>query len=411
MMKTARILSQGDEITTGATVDTNSAWLAERLWMHGVRVLGTASAPDDVELLVRLFQDSSRDCELLVSTGGLGPTTDDVTAEAAARAAGVPLVESAAALEQVRARFRVIGRPMTASNAKQALLPRGAELLENPAGTAPGFAFDLGRARIFCFPGVPRELYVMAERHLFPWLAAQGSVPLQRRRFHICGVGESVLQDRLKDMALGDGVRIGYKTWLPYNTIVLYGDPGAADGLAQAAAELRRRLGEDLLGEDETTLPEAVGRLLQARGWTVALAESCTAGGAGALLTEVPGSSAWFRGGVVAYADDVKTALLGVPAGLLAEHGAVSEECARAMAEGVRRAVGTDVSVSITGIAGPDGGTPDKPVGTVCFGLALPAGTLTRRAHFGIRGRDLVRALAAATALEWLRRHLARPEA
>jgi nicotinamide-nucleotide amidase len=409
MAKTARILAQGDEITTGATLDTNSAWIAERLWMRGIRVLGTASAPDDPGLLVRLLTDAARDCDLLVSSGGLGPTSDDVTAGAAAQAMGVPLVERPEALEQIRERFRMLGRPMTPSNAKQALLPHGAALLENPAGTAPGFAVDLGKARAFFFPGVPRELHVMAEQHLFPWLDAQGLQPMLRRRFHVCGVGESMLQDRLRDLALPDGVRLGYKTWLPYNTVVLYGEPGAGDGLARAADGVRERLGEDVLGEDEVTLPIAVGRALQERSWTVALAESCTAGGAAALLTEVPGSSAWFRGGVVAYANDVKTALLGVPEALLAAHGAVGEECARAMAEGVRRAVGTDVGVSITGVAGPDGGTAERPVGTVCFGLALPAETLARTIRFGIRGRDRVRALAAATALEWLRRRLARP--
>ncbi|MBI5500262.1 MAG: CinA family nicotinamide mononucleotide deamidase-related protein [Deltaproteobacteria bacterium] len=406
MAKTARIVAQGDEITTGATLDTNSAWLAERLFDRGIRVLGTASAPDDLDLLARLLLDSSRDCDLLISTGGLGPTTDDVTTEAVGKALGVPLEERAEALEQIRARFRVIGRPMTPSNRKQALLPRGTALLENPAGTAPGFAVDLGRARAFFFPGPPHELHVMADRHLFPWLQEQGSAPLLRRRFHVCGVGESVLQDRLADLALPAGVRLGYKTWLPFNSILLYGETDAAEPLARAAIEVRARLGEDLLGEDDETLPQVVGRLLLARGWTMALAESCTAGGAAALATEVPGSSAWFKGGVVAYSNDVKTGLLGVPATLLAEHGAVSEECAGAMAEAVRRAAAADVGVSITGIAGPDGGSPQKPVGLVCFGLALPHATSTRTVRFGIRGRDRVRSMAAATALEWLRRKL-----
>ncbi|MBI5486905.1 MAG: CinA family nicotinamide mononucleotide deamidase-related protein [Deltaproteobacteria bacterium] len=407
MAKTARLVAQGDEITTGATIDTNSAWLAERLFERGIRVLGTGSAPDDLDLLTRLLLDSSRDCDLVISTGGLGPTTDDVTAEAVAKALGVPLVENAEALEQIRARFRVIGHPMTPSNAKQALLPRGAGLLENPAGTAPGFAVDLGRSRAFFFPGPPHELHVMADRHLFPWLEAQGTAPLLRRRFHVCGVGESVLQDRLADLALPEGVRLGYKTWLPFNTVLLYGEPDAVERLERAAVDVRARVGENLLGEDDETLPQVVGRLLLARGWTMALAESCTAGGASALATEVPGSSAWFKGGVVAYSNEVKTKLLGVPEALLAEHGAVSEQCAGAMAEGARRATGADVGASITGIAGPDGGSPDKPVGLVCFGLALPAETSTRTVRFGIRGRDRVRTMAAATALEWLRRRLA----
>ena len=162
----------------------------------------------------------------------------------------------------------------------------------------------------------------------------------------------------------------------------------------------------DLLGEDEETLPLVIGRLLLERHWTLGLAESCTAGGAAALATEVPGSSAWFKGGVVAYADEVKTKLLGVSPAILTGHGAVSEECARAMAEGVRTATGADVGVSITGVAGPGGGTPEKPPGLVCFGLALPGETSSRTVRYGFRGRDRVRSMAAATALEWLRRKL-----
>jgi len=411
-MRTARILAQGDEITTGATIDTNSAWVAEQLGRYGVRVLGLAAAPDDVDLLARMLADAARDCDLLVSGGGLGPTTDDVTAEAAARAAGVPLVESAEALEQVRARFARMGRPMSTSDAKQARIPRGAQLLENPAGTAPGFALSLGAARAFFFPGVPRELRAMVDRHLVPWLAADGATPQLRRRFHVCGLGESLLQDRLADLALPPGVRLGYKTRLPYNTVVVYGESETREARQrfEAACEaVRGRLAEDRFGEDDETLPEVVGRLLLARRWALATAESCTAGGTAALVTEVPGSSAWFRGGVVAYANDVKRDLLGVPTALLERHGAVSEECARAMAEGVRRAMHADVGISVTGIAGPEGGTAEKPVGTVCFALALPDGTRTRTVRFPPFGRDRVRALAAATALEWLRRQLGRP--
>lgn len=411
-MRTARVLAQGDELTTGATVDTNSAWVAEQLGRRGVRVLGLCAAPDDVDLLARMLGDAARDCDLLVSGGGLGPTTDDVTAEAAARAAGVPLVESPEALAQVRARFARMGWEMSPSNAKQALVPRDAEVLENPAGTAPGFALPLGRARAFFFPGVPRELRLMVERHLVPWLEAGGATPLLRRRFHVCGVGESLLQDRLADIVPPPGVRLGYKTWLPYNTVVVYGAAESDEERARfdgTCIEVRARLGEDRFGEDDETLPGVVGRLLAGRGWTLGLAESCTAGGAAALVTETPGSSAWFRGGVVAYANEVKRGLLGVPAELLERHGAVSEECAGAMAVGVRSAVGAEVGVSITGIAGPDGGTPDKPVGTVCYGLALPGRTRTRTVRFAPFGRDRVRSLAAAAALEWLRRQLARP--
>jgi len=409
MTRRARILAQGDEIVTGATLDTNSAWLAERLWMRGVRVLEISAVPDDLELLAQQVAEAGRDCELIVSGGGLGPTTDDCTAEAVAKALGVPLVESPEGLEQIRARFQRIGRPMGPSNRKQALLPEGSTLLENPVGTAPGFAVPIGQARAFFFPGVPRELKAMAEQHLLGWLDRTGAVPMLRRRFHVSGVGESALQDRLQSLVLPEGVRIGYKTWLPYNSILLYGDRSVADAeqhFERASAEVRIRLGEDVFGEDDTTLPKALGVALRERGLTLALAESCTAGGACALVTEIAGSSAWFRGGVVSYADAIKTEVLGVPEQVLAEHGAVSEPCARAMAEGVRRITQADIGVSITGIAGPDGGSAEKPVGTVCFGMALPTQTLSRTTLFGLPGRDRVRALAAAAALEWTRRRL-----
>ncbi|MCI0340803.1 MAG: CinA family nicotinamide mononucleotide deamidase-related protein [Planctomycetales bacterium] len=410
MTLTARILSQGDELTTGATQDTNAGWLARFLWERGAWVLGIASAPDDLEAISRLYTEAARDCDLFVSTGGLGPTDDDYSAEAAAKTAGVGLREDADAARRVRAWFRRMNRPMPECNLKQARFPEGAEILENPVGTAPGFAMTIGRARAFFFPGVPRELYVMAEKHLAPWLVARGARPSLRRRFHCCGVGESTLQERLEGLRAPEGIRIGYKTWMPFNSVVLYGDPGvaaAADAMAGLGAEVRNRLGEDCFGEDEATLASVVGGLLQARGWTVGVAESCTAGMAAAMLTEVPGSSAWVRGGVVAYASGLKTGLLGVPEALLAAHGAVSEEVARAMAEGARRTAGADAGIGITGIAGPDGGTPEKPVGMVCFGLATPHETLARTVRYGDRGRALVRTLAAATALDWLRRRLA----
>ncbi len=409
---TARILSQGDELTTGATQDTNAGWLARFLWERGARVLGMAAVPDDLEAIARLYADAGGDCDLIVSTGGLGPTDDDYSAEAAAKAAGVGLREDADAARHVRAWFRRFNRPMPECNLKQARFPEGAEILENPVGTAPGFAMTIGRARAFFFPGVPRELTVMAEKHLTPWLTARGGRPSLRRRFHCCGVGESTLQERMEGLRAPDGIRIGYKTWMPFNSVVLYGDPGtagAAEAMTALGTEVRKRLGEDCFGEDEEALASVVGAALRSRGWTVAVAESCTAGMAAAMLTEVPGSSAWVRGGVVAYANEVKTRLLGVPEPVLATHGAVSEGVARAMAEGARRAAGADVGIGITGIAGPDGGTPEKPVGMVCLGLATPRETLAKAVRFGDRGRDFVRTLAAATALDWLRRRLASP--
>jgi len=409
MSLTAIVLAQGDEIVTGSTQDTNSSWLACELRARGVQVVGMAAAPDDELALAALFRDAAQRADLVVSGGGLGPTTDDVTADAAARAASVPLVFDAEAWRQVVERFQTFRRDVPDCNRKQAMIPRAAQRLDNPVGTAPGFALDVGRCRLFCLPGVPRELIAMAGLHVWPWLERQGLPPQRKKALHICGVGESTLQERLADLVLPVGIRIGYQARFLFNTVVLYADSTHADAelrLAQATAAVRGRIGTDVFGEDAATLPAVVGELLQRRGWRLAVAESCTAGGLGALITEVAGSSDWFVGGVIAYDNAVKGELLEVSAEVLQQHGAVSEPCAQAMAEGVRRRLGVEVGLSITGIAGPGGGAPDKPVGTVCFGLASPDETRTRRMTFGDRGRDVVRTAAAASALEWLRRHL-----
>lgn len=402
----ACIIAQGDEIVRGATQDTNSVSLAASLSARGVLVTGHISVRDDAREIAEALASAAQDVELLICSGGLGPTDDDLTALAVGRAAALPLVESPLALQQIADRYAALGRPMPSSNRKQALLPLGATLLENPAGTAPGFALDLRRARAFFFPGVPHELDVMTELYLWPWLAARGlSAPLTRR-LHVCGVGESELQDRLQRIPLPPSVRLGYKAWAPYNTIVLYGDAARQGELDSVTVQVQQRLGVDCFGEDDDSLAMALGRLLRERGLTLAVAESCTGGGIGAMLTSAPGSSDWFLGGVIAYANTIKQRQLAVPTEVLETQGAVSEACAASMAEGARRALGADVGLATTGIAGPAGGTTDKPVGTVCFGLALEAGTRARTVRFGDRGREHVRSLAVATAVEWLRRHL-----
>jgi nicotinamide-nucleotide amidase len=249
----------------------------------------------------------------------------------------------------------------------------------------------------------------MAELHVWPWLARQGLPPLGKKALHVCGVGESALQERLSGVELPAGVRIGYQARVMFNTVMLYADGDQRDAgerLARAHAAVRERIGGDVFGEDGETLPAVIGGLLRQRRWRLAVAESCTAGGLGALVTEVAGSSDWFIGGVVSYDNAVKRQLLQVPAVILEQHGAVSEPCAQAMAEGVRRLLGAEVGLGITGIAGPAGGTPDKPVGTVWFGLATPDETRTRHVNFGDRDREVVRTAAAASALEWLRRRL-----
>ncbi len=410
MKRSAYIVAQGDEILAGSTQDSNSSALARQLSRRGVAVQRICAAGDDEAELAELLARAADQAWLVICSGGLGPTDDDCTAAAAARAFGKPLGLVPEALAQIEARFAAVGWKMPPSNRKQAMLPRGATLLENPVGTAPGFLLEQGPTRLFFFPGVPRELERMSADHLWPWLETQGHPPLRRRLLHVCGVGESALQDRLDDLELPAGVRLGYKTWLPYNSVVLYAAADRDAELEHSVAAVRARLGPDCFGADDETLPAVLGALLQRRGWTLATAESCTAGGAGALITQAAGSSAWFAGGVIAYSNRVKQRLLDVSEAVLVEHGAVSEPCAEAMAAGARARLGSDVAVSITGIAGPDGGTADKPVGTVCFGLATPDGVRGRTVKFGARGREQVRALSAAAALEWLRRSLVKSE-
>lgn len=401
---TAIILAQGDEIVGGRTLDTNSRWIAQQLSELGVRVVGLAAAPDDIERLADLMRDVIGRVDFVVSTGGLGPTEDDYSADAAARALGRRIVEDGAALEQIRARFLAMGKPMPEVNKKQALVPEGATILENSVGTAPGFVVSQDGTALFFLPGVPSEMRHLFAVHVQPWLEERGLSKPLRKSFHVCGIGESALQEMLGGVTLAAGIRMGFQTHLPFNTVFLYGEQ--KDAMEQAAQQVRIALGDGCCGEDDRELVLTVGEMLVRRGWSLGVAESCTGGGLGAMITDYPGVSSWFHGGVVAYENAVKVALLGVSQEILDHEGAVSEPCAVAMAEGVRRAIGVDVGVSITGIAGPDGGSPDKPVGTVCIGLALPSGLHSRTVSFPGFGRGLVRSFSAATALEWLRRRL-----
>lgn len=405
MNMTAFVLAQGDEILSGTTLDSNSNWMAQQLTQRGVQVVGMAAARDRSTDIGELLAWAAQKADLVVSSGGLGPTTDDLTAQAVAQASGQPLVLNQQAWDQVGQRYRRVGLKMPASNRKQAVLPRDATVLKNSGGTAPGFSIDLYGAKAFFFPGVPSELIAMAAQHLWPWVEQRVHSKGLVRRFHTCGVGESSLQDRLQNLELGQ-TTLGYKAWVPYNTVVLYGQQKDSSDFEEVSSKLASLLGEDCFGKDDTSLPAAVGHLLNHRGWSMATAESCTAGGTAALLTEAAGSSNWLAGGIISYSNKVKREQLGVAESILETHGAVSEQCAGAMATGVRRALAVDVGISITGIAGPGGGTPDKPVGMVCFGLATPDTVLTRTVKFGDRGREVVRALSSATVVDWLRRTL-----
>ncbi|RMF55807.1 MAG: CinA family nicotinamide mononucleotide deamidase-related protein, partial [Bacteroidetes bacterium] len=354
--------------------------------------------------------------EVVVVTGGLGPTHDDVTREAVAAFAGVPLRFDEALFEQIRARFARRGYTIPESNRTQAMVPEGFDVLPNPIGTAPGlwWATELeGRRRILVvLPGVPFEMRTLVEREVLPRLQAyDGRRVVRHRTLLTTGIGESHLQEKIGDVRqlLGPDLGLAY---LPGTSGVrLRLTARAADAataeqrLARLEAALRERIDRYLFGEDGDTLEGVVGAMLRERGLTIATAESCTGGLVSHRLTNVPGSSAYVMGAVVAYANEVKVALLGVDAAVLEREGAVSEAVARLMAAGARHHLGADVAVATTGIMGPTGGTPDKPVGTVWVGFADAGGTDARCFRFA-HDREVNKALSSTAALNMVRLHL-----
>ncbi len=415
-MPVAQVLSQGNEIVSGQLIDTNAAWLAQQLHERGFRVRGGASCGDDLDDIVSTLRFACEGADLVISTGGLGPTEDDLTAQAVAAVAGIPLELDPGALAQVRAAFEVIGRPMNDANRKQAELPTGARVIRNPRGTAPGFAVEIGRTLAIFLPGVPSEMKAMFDPGALELLGERWPIsPPLTATFRVAALGESVLQERVRDYRTGDPrITLGFRTYMYENhlKLVAHGDTGdevLRERFDGACAGLRDVLGIDCYGEGEASLAAVVGGLLRGRGQTLTTAESCTGGLVSQLITAEAGSSDVFRRGFVTYANEAKQEMLGVPEPLLVEHGAVSEPVARAMAEGARRTAGADWGVALTGIAGPGGGTPDKPVGLVFAGVAGPQGTRVRRLQL-FRERDLNRRLSAQAVLEMLRRDLLRSD-
>jgi nicotinamide-nucleotide amidase len=372
---TAAVLSIGTELTRGELTDTNASWLSEQLTLLGYSVEERATVPDDVARIADALKQLGARHEVVISTGGLGPTTDDVTADAAARAVGVGLARHEPSLEAIKRRFAAAGREMGPSNAKQADLPEGSTALENPVGTAPGFSLSIGRARSFFLPGVPHEMKRLFSDHVHPALAPLVAKRTHQVRLRSFGLPESLVGERLAGIeAANEGITLGYRASFPdieVKVLARGADAAAAEELAaRVAKEVRERLGEFAYGDGEESLPAFVGRTLRDRGLTLAVAESCTGGMVGSLITDVPGSSEYLLLDAVTYSNASKTDVLGVSSEILRAYGAVSPECAAAMADGARRVANADLAVSITGIAGPGGGTESKPVGTVWIGLS-----------------------------------------
>jgi nicotinamide-nucleotide amidase len=404
------LIATGDELVTGAIADTNGAWAAARLREAGVAVERLTVVGDGVAAIEAAVREAAARAPVVVVSGGLGPTEDDRTAEAVARAAGVRLVRHARALEHVRGMFARHGVEMTPNNEKQADLPEGAEILDNPVGTAVGFAVGLGRARVYCLPGVPHEYRRMIADQVLPRLAAggpEGAGRLATRVLRVYGYGESKLATELAGLDWPAGIELGYRAVYPEIHLRLYarsaGDRGA--DLDSAESRVRARLGARVFARDEETLAGALARLLVKAGLRLACAESCTGGLLSATLTSEPGASAWFERAFVTYSDRAKIELLDVAAETIARHGAVSEPTVLAMAAGARARAASDVALAVTGIAGPSGGTPEKPVGTVWIATAGPGETRSRQ--LCLRGdRDRIRTAAVWAAMDQTRRLL-----
>ncbi|MBE3099829.1 MAG: competence/damage-inducible protein A [Acidobacteria bacterium] len=404
------ILSIGTELVSGLWLDTHARDIARALTAVGIDVARHVTVDDVERDIEEALRAACAEADVVVATGGLGPTLDDCTREALAAVLGAPLEEDAGARAHLEAWAKARGRTLSPSNLRQALLPRGARTIANPVGTALGIDARAGRARVFCMPGVPAEMARMLGEEVLPQLgqASGGRVTLIRTvRTH--GMPESIVGERLADlMAPGRRPHVGTAVHGGMIDIHIYAT-GRRDEVLRlldaGAADVRRRLGDAAYGEDEDRLETAVAALLAARRATLALAESCTGGLVAAKLVAVPGISAHLLEGVVCYANESKVRTAGVPEELIEAHGAVSEPVARAMAEGIRARNRATVGLGVTGIAGPGGGTPEKPVGLVWFAVADAAGTGAARETF-TGDRALVRERAANYALNMLRLRL-----
>ncbi|MBI3323015.1 MAG: competence/damage-inducible protein A [Candidatus Omnitrophica bacterium] len=428
----AEIIAVGTELLLGFVVNTDTVFLGRTLAGLGIGCHRQVTVGDNPRRLEEAIRAALARADLVITCGGLGPTVDDITLETISRATGRRLALNRAILRRIRRRFARLGIRMPSHNARQALIPEGAVVFPNTIGTAPGFLLPLSSSRkrgsprsrgipafagmttpkfLAALPGPPKELIPMATRHLIPRLRRMaGGVVILSRTLHLTGLTESEVDGKVRDLlALEGALTLGIYAHAAQVdlrvTARAAGRARARRAIAGVERRIKKRLGPFIYGADDETLEGAVGALLRRRRQTLAVAESCTGGLLGHRVTEAPGSSDYFRGGVVAYANALKEAPLSVPPALLRRHGAVSGPVAEAMAAGVRRLAGSTMGIAVTGIAGPTGGSREKPVGLVYIALATPKGAASRRCRFA-GDRSTVKLRASQAALDLVRRYL-----
>jgi nicotinamide-nucleotide amidase len=410
----AEILATGEEIRSGAVIDSNSSHIAQKLEEAGIHVVRHNCVGDDFNALVSILHEIAKRSDLAVVSGGLGPTEDDLTAAAAAKAAGVDLAFDPLALKTVEAFFAARNRKMTEISRKQAMLPEGAECLSNPVGTAPGFCLTINQCLFFFLPGVPHEMRQMLATSVLPRifeLLGKNRYFYRVKTLSSFGLTESLTAERLYgfESAFAD-IKLGLRVKFPEIQIKLYTSGSNEDDLnarlTRASCWVMEKIENHIFSEKGDSMPKVIGDLLKERNETLAIAESCTGGLISDMITDVPGSSDYFIFSAITYSNQAKEEVLGVSISTLKKYGAVHEQTAKEMAAGVRRVSGATYGLSTSGIAGPDGGTKDKPVGTICIGLATPHGSNGRRFTFTDYDRARNKQFFAMIALDILRRGL-----
>lgn len=410
----ADIIATGDEIRTGALVDRNSAYIADKIEELGVSVSRHVCVGDDLAQIQAVLRETAERADIAIVTGGLGPTVDDLTTLAAAEAKGVELQLDQAAFAAMTAFFKKRDFPMTPGNRKQAFLPETAVCIVNPVGTAPGFELQIENCRFFFMPGVPHEMKRMLADKILPAIVALRGEKHQATQVKtICsfGLGESAVDEKLTDIPTEfPDIQLGLRASFPVIQVKLYGRDENRHKLERQLAAAEKRtcelLGDTVFSTEGQSMARALGQLLVEKQATVAVAESCTGGLIASQLTDVPGSSDYFLFSGVTYANQAKEEILGVPRDILLEHGAVHPETARHMALGARKISRADYAIATSGIAGPGGGTDQKPVGTLCVGLATPHASEGFHYHFPFRERGMNKLLFATVAMNKLRKVL-----